>query len=374
MMMTEEEVEWLATNRNLFLKANIPALDILDFLVTAKVFIPTKDDYQVITAETTLLGQIRKILDALPSKSSAAFQTFARALENLCPHVLEACTHRPNDLLQKLDEELRLHFQTIDQEELKPFGWLAEDSECPSITITNYIRHLAVVGESRAEKMISEQIASSAVERQRCEYLYSNVEKHDLVRLENIFEDLDSGRLLTCSAQNISASNVATAQAPSTRPGVAVSGQEGGGSFSKPVRWMVGIYGGAGCGKTSSVLKLYSLYARDQLWRKRFKLFLFWRLRDPKVQQSENLEQLLRALPKTPSCQRPTDLANALLASEGEGVLVVLDGVDELEARRNAFVREILDGSSLPKACVIATSRPCAAAPKVFSPLQLDFA
>ena len=84
------------------------------------------------------------------------------------------------------------------------------------------------------------------------------------------------------------------------------------------------------------------------------------------MQQSQNFEQLLKALPKVPSRQRPTDLAKALLVSEGEGVLVVLDGVDELEATGNAFVRKLLDGSALPNACVIATSRPCAVARDYF--------
>ena len=84
------------------------------------------------------------------------------------------------------------------------------------------------------------------------------------------------------------------------------------------------------------------------------------------MQQSETFEQLLSALPRVPSRQRPTDLAKALLVSEGEGVLVVLDGVDELEASRNAFVRKLLDGSALPKVCVIATSRPCAIARQYF--------
>ena len=364
--MTDDEKEWLTNNRDTFFETNIPALQILDFLVTAKVFRPTSDDYQVIVAQTTLVEQIRKLLDALPSKSSAAFQVFSDALKKHCPHVLNACTNRPSDVLEKLDEELRSHFRTIDQEELKSFSWLVDDSDCPPITILNYIRHLAVVGKTRADTMISERVASSAAEDKRCEYLYSNAEKHDLVQLENIFDDLDSGRLSKqCSDFDTTSTNVA--EPPAKRSAVVVvPEQEEGGSLSKPPRWLVGIYGGAGCGKTSTILKLCSLYAREQLWRKRFKLFLFWRLRDPEVQQSKSLEQLLLALPKVPSRQRPTDLAKALLASEGEGVLVVLDGVDELEASRNAFVRKLLDGSALPKACVIATSRPCAVARQYF--------
>ena len=365
--MTDDEKEWLTTNRETFFETNIPALQILDFLVTANVFRPTSDDYQVIVAQTTLVEQIRKLLDALPSKSSAAFQVFSEALKKHCPHVLNACTNRPADVLENLDEELRSHFRTIDQEELKSFSWLVDDPDCPPITISNYIRHLAVVGKTRADTMISERVASSAAEDKRCEYLYSNAEKRDLIQLENIFDDLDSGRLSKCS-ENIATtctSNVATAQPPSNDSDAVVSGQEAR-SLSKPLRWLVGIYGGAGCGKTSSILKLYSLYAREQLWRNRFQLFLFWRLRDPEVQQSENLEQLLRALPNKHSRQSPAVLAKALLVSKGEGVLVVLDGVDELEASRNAFVRKLLDGSALPKACVIATSRPCAVARDYF--------
>ena len=363
--MTKEEKEWLIVNRDHFFEANIPALEILDILVTAKVFITTQEDYQTIKFETIPHRQIRQLLDLLPSKGSFAFQVFAQALEKRCPQVLNACTERPADIIEKFDESLRSYFKNIDQEELSPFSWLIEDPDCPPITIANYIRHLAVVGKSQADHMISERIASSTAERQRCEYLYSNAEKHDLVRLENIFEDLDSGRLSKCSI-NTASSNVASAQPPSNRSGAVVSGQEGGASFTKPARWLVGVDGGAGCGKTSSLLKLYSLYARKQLWRNRFKLVLFWRLRDPEVQQSQNFEQLLKALPKVPSRQRPTDLAKALLVSEGEGVLVVLDGVDELEATGNAFVRKLLDGSALPNACVIATSRPCAVARDYF--------
>ena len=81
--MTDDEKEWLTNNRDTFFETNIPALQILDFLVTAKVFRPTSDDYQVIVAQTTLVEQIRKLLDALPSKSSAAFQVFSEALKSI---------------------------------------------------------------------------------------------------------------------------------------------------------------------------------------------------------------------------------------------------------------------------------------------------
>ena len=120
----------------------------------------------------------------------------------------------------------------------------------------------------------------------------------------------------------------------------------------------------------------FAAVTREQLWRNRFKVLLFWRLRDPQVQPAENLKQLLQALPKVPLRQRSTELERVLLACEAEGVLVVLDGVDELEAGRSAFVRDMLDGSALPKACVLATSRPCTVARQYFrsynsTPLEL---
>ena len=367
--MTEEEKDWLLVNRRTLVEANVPALDLLDILVTAKVFLSTRDDYQVIMAETTLVGQIRKLLDALFSKSRADFHVFCEALKKLCPQVLKACTCRPADILENLDEELRSHFETVHQDELRSLSWLKENSDCPPITITKSIHHLAVVGKSRADQMISEQIASSAVDGRRCEHLYSNAEEYDLVKLENIFEDEDSrlpGRVLKCGTVDTTSSTVASAQQRSHESTAVVCVREGKRFLSNSSRQMIGIYGGAGCGKTSTMLHLYSLYTQGQLWRNIFKLFLFWRLRDPEMQQSESLEHLLRALPCHPSHQACVHVAKALCESEGEDVLIVLDGVDELEASRKAFVRKLLDGSALQKACVIATSRPCAVARHYF--------
>ena len=208
-----------------------------------------------------------------------------------------------------------------------------------------------------------DQMASSAYEQKRHEDLSTKARKERTVHLENIFEEHRDD-------QNTGSSNVASSsRAPSNVSAVvSADGKEGERSRSllQNMRKLVGIYGSAGCGKTATLMRAASLYAREQLWRSRFRLFLYWRLRERKVQQADTLEQLLLALPNKPSRQRCKPLAKSLLASEGEGVLVVLDGVDELEARRNAFVRELLDGSALPKACVLATSRPCSEAREYF--------
>ena len=356
--MTADEKKWLIINRNIFFENSIPALQVLDFLVAAELFMPTNDDYQAIVAEPALRNQIRRLLDALPSKGRSVFDVFISSLKNLCPQVLNACSPRPQDILQKLDEDLRDYIKAVDQQVIKPLSWLEEDPHCPPITVAGFFPNLALVGKVQADRMISERTASSAQEGQRCDYLFSQAHEQDLVQLENVFEDLERDNEFRSSVNSeVSEHSVEY-------------------SLATPSRWLVGIYGGAGCGKTASLMKLYSLYAREQLWKDRFKLFLFWKLRDAEVQQAETLEHLLAALPSKPSPQRCIHLASALRACEGKHVLLVLDGVDELDAGRKAFVRKLLNGSALPNACVLATSRPCTAARSYFAhynspPLEL---
>ena len=355
--MDEEYQGWIRRNRNVLIESNIPASEILDSLVSDQVFDPRHDDYQKITTRDTLNDQIRALLDGLLSKSNEAFACFKKALQARCPHVLAKCDDMPHDFTQ-FDADLRSYYESI--EELRPLSWIKDKSACVKMSDTC---RLGMIDKEDAKVMASDQMASSAYEQKRHEDLRTKARKERTVHLENIFEEHRDD-------QNTGSSNVASSsRAPSNVSAVvSADGKEGERSSSllQNMRKLVGIYGSAGCGKTATLMRAASLYAREQLWRSRFRLFLYWRLRERKVQQADTLEQLLLALPNKPSRQRCKPLAKSLLASEGEGVLVVLDGVDELEARRNAFVRELLDGSALPKACVLATSRPCSEAREYF--------
>ena len=357
--MDEEYEGWIRRNRNVLIESNIPASEILDSLVSDQVFDPRHDDYQKITTRDTLNDQIRALLDGLLSKSNEAFACFKKALQARCPHVLAKCDDMPHEFTQ-FDADLRSYYESI--EELRPLSWIKDKSACVKMSDTC---RLAMIDKEDAKVMASDQMASSVYEQKRREDLSTKARKERTVHLENIFEEHRDD-------QNTGSSNVASSsRAPSNVSAVvSADGKEGERSSSwyrlQNMRKQVGIYGSAGCGKTATLMRAASLYAREQLWRSRFRLFLYWRLRERKVQQADTLEQLLLALPNKPSRQRCKPLAKSLLANEGEGVLVVLDGVDELEARRNAFVREMLDGSALPKACVLATSRPCSEAREYF--------
>ena len=125
------------------------------------------------------------------------------------------------------------------------------------------------------------------------------------------------------------------------------------------------VWAGAGCGKTGTCCHVALLHSEGQLWPF-FDALLQWRLRDPTVQKATTLVQLLVfLLPDTSLC-KVQEIADHVLEREGRGILVVLDGVDELIEHDYSFVCRILDGDILTEACVLASSRPCAAARNYF--------
>ena len=122
-----------------------------------------------------------------------------------------------------------------------------------------------------------------------------------------------------------------------------------------------GLWGGAGLGKTACCAIVTSLHASGQLWSI-FTVLIMLKLRDYTVQQATSLAQLLCALLPEKLEHECKRFAQMIEGSKGEGVLVVLDGVDEFEADKHSYVHHLLSGKVLTKACVLATSRPCNAA------------
>ena len=72
-------------------------------------------------------------------------------------------------------------------------------------------------------------------------------------------------------------------------------------------------------------------------------------------------EQLLKTLPFKPSPENCKAFAEAASACRGRGLLVALDGIDELarSTGKESFVRRLLEGDELCEACILVTSRPC---------------
>ena len=122
-MMTPEQTEWLDANRQHLLNAQIPALEIVDCLVTCNVFSTKEDDYQTIASKDTRNEQIRALLDALNSKSKEAFTVFINSLETLCLHALKGCQNPP-DVFRQFDSDIRTYYRTLTEEKCgRSTGW-----------------------------------------------------------------------------------------------------------------------------------------------------------------------------------------------------------------------------------------------------------
>ena len=352
--MDDEHKRWIMKSRSTLVDSNVPIEQLLDDLISEGVFNVAHDDYQKITTRDTLNDQIRTLLDGLLSKSNEALACFKKALQARCPHVLAKCDDMPNDFA-KVDAGLRSYYESI--EELRPFSWIKKESPCIKMSQTC---RLAMIDKTEAEAMLLDEMASSVKEDERhTSHLRSQPKQEQVIHLEDIFEEPQS-------KGHVTDKNLPDLTKSSTLADTMTTA-ESSGCFSAPSsRQRVSIYGGAGCGKTASVLRAANLYARKQLWRTRFRLFLFWRLRDIGVQNAETFTDLLATLPGKRDRRAWKNLALAIQDCEGEGVLIALDGVDELRAPPTAFVRSLLSGSALKKACILATSRPCTEAWEYF--------
>ena len=357
---------WLLANRKRLQNENIPIENILDLLVDGKVLDPRLDDFQNIFYTETPRGKIRALVDVLLTKPPESFPIFVAALKTLCPHTLAKCTDPP-EVFRQFDSEMRTHFRALDEEEMMAFSWLERTSS--RIKITDYLRHLAVIDKRQSEAMAAEKLTSSAKELERQQTLHSRPDKIELVELENIF-----GEEPECDVGGATPSDalVETLRSKATSGATVLDGKEADVPLWKTQpRKRVGVYGAAGCGKTASLMKLACLYARGNLWHTRFRSFLFWKLREHNVARAETFEQLLKELPFRSfgsSSQKCKDFAEAALACDGRGLLVVLDGIDELDTSlgQKSFVRRLLEGKELREACILVTSRPCTRARNFF--------
>ena len=124
----------------------------------------------------------------------------------------------------------------------------------------------------------------------------------------------------------------------------------------KPVRKVL-VEGDAGIGKTSFCLSVIEDWANGKIFHE-FKLVLFLPLRHRIVSSAGSLLQLLELL--HPSKEVCTSVAHFLEKEEGEKVLIIADGWDELDKSRRhkgSFLCTLLFEGLLPFAFVILTSR-----------------
>ena len=129
----------------------------------------------------------------------------------------------------------------------------------------------------------------------------------------------------------------------------------------KPVRKLI-VEGNAGIGKTTLCTMLTEEWANGEILTQ-FDCVLLLSLRERSVSTATILPQLFKLLHSSERIR--TSVIEELEEREGEGVLIIADGWDELgnENRSdNSFLHNLLFGDILPFACVLLTSRPSVSA------------
>lgn len=130
----------------------------------------------------------------------------------------------------------------------------------------------------------------------------------------------------------------------------------------RPVRKIL-IEGDAGVGKTTFCTAASEDWANGKLFQQ-FQLLLLLPLHHKKVASAGSISELLMLLhPSTEVC---ASVASYLEDEEGEEVLIMADGWDELaesDRKEGSFMYELLFGNLLSFALVILTSRPTSSVP-----------
>ena len=122
---------------------------------------------------------------------------------------------------------------------------------------------------------------------------------------------------------------------------------------------LVVVEGAPGIGKSTFAWEQCQQWSTGKLLQQ-FSLVVLLRLREEGVQTATTISDLLYHHDKE-LCRC---VGEEVERREGEGVLLVFDGFDELpvELRRKSLVVDVISGSYLPKVVVLVTSRPSATA------------
>lgn len=122
---------------------------------------------------------------------------------------------------------------------------------------------------------------------------------------------------------------------------------------------LVFVEGTPGIGKSTLAWELCRKWD-EFLCMKKYSLVILFRLREEEVQQMTKVSDLFISY----ETEEKKSLVEELLKSNGDGVLFILDGFDELPKvlQRKGFVLNLIRGIILPASTVLVTSRPSATA------------
>ena len=120
------------------------------------------------------------------------------------------------------------------------------------------------------------------------------------------------------------------------------------------------VEGAPGVGKTTLSWEVCKRWAEGNLFTQ-YSLILLLRLRDEMVQSAETLKDIVFY----PVEERLEDITRYLSDTGGTNTVILLEGLDELPQHlltRSSIFTHLLDGTELPNATILVTSRPSATA------------
>ena len=123
-------------------------------------------------------------------------------------------------------------------------------------------------------------------------------------------------------------------------------------------RKVILIDGAPGSGKSTLTVHICQRWSRGELFQE-FNIVILVQLRDPAVQSAQSIADLIPC----PDIESAKEVASAIKANLGRGILWVLDGWDELPAhlREKSLLRDMIIPSlysPITQSSVIVTSRP----------------
>ena len=127
---------------------------------------------------------------------------------------------------------------------------------------------------------------------------------------------------------------------------------------SEGERKVILIDGAPGSGKSTLTVYICQRWSRGELFQE-FTIVILVQLRDPKVQSAQSIADLIPC----PDIESAQQVASAIKANFGRGILWILDGWDELPShlREKSLLREMITPSlhsPISQSSVIVTSRP----------------
>ena len=120
------------------------------------------------------------------------------------------------------------------------------------------------------------------------------------------------------------------------------------------------VEGAPGVGKTTLSWEVCKRWAEGNLFNQ-YSLILLLRLRDELVQSAETLKDIVLY----PAEERLEEITRYLNDTGGTNTVILLEGLDELPQHlltRSSIFTRLLDGTELPNATILVTSRPSATA------------